>query len=68
VADDKFDEPPHTPPYFELVAVHCPMDYQRDILLHFVHDKGFDGEFIAYLNEYFPATEDGRRERRVQKP
>ena len=34
---------------------------QRNILLHFIHNKKLDSEFIKFLDDNFPKDEDGYR-------
>lgn len=62
---DKFDEPPNEPFYYDLrqASGRC-MEWQRDILLHFVNDKGLKHDFVKYLDEHFPVGDDGVRERK----
>lgn len=58
---DKLDSP-DTPPYFHLITGHwADIDQQRNILLHFIHEKGLNEEFIKYLDKHFPEDEDGYR-------
>lgn len=52
-------EAPDTPPRFHLWGGHrFDMDAQRNILLHFIHEKGLDAECVAFIEQHFPDEDD----------
>lgn len=62
---DKFSDAPSSKPYFELSGSKFEMQYQRNVLLHFIHEKGLDEQFIAYLD--FLAPEDEYEVRTIKR-
>lgn len=48
-------EAPHTPPRYHLWGGHrFDMEVQRNILLHFIHQKGLDAECVSFIETNFP--------------
>lgn len=59
---DKFDSPPDIKSYYALWGKHeFDLDFQRNLLLHFIADNSLDGDFIKYLDYHFPEGLDGVR-------
>ena len=49
-----YRQPPHTRPYFHLATEKWDMDAQRNSLLHFIHEKGLDAEYLRWVYENAP--------------